>query len=94
MMNEKGSTVVLVTFAMMIVFLLGTALVNTSRVEFLTSQNYADEVKAYYIAEAGMEKALAMLRMDQSLLKEIVSMNVGSSKILPVGEDFGEVKGD
>ena len=90
MMNEKGSTVVLVTFAMMIVFLLGTALVNTSRVEFLTSQNYADEVKAYYIAEAGMEKALAMLRMDQSLLKEIVSMNVGSSKILPVGEDFGE----
>lgn len=88
MKNEKGSAFVLVTFTMMIIFILGMTLLHLSFGEFTIAHNQVDQVKAYYIAEAGIEKALANIEID-----DIMGRPVGYSVDLPVGEDsFGDGK--
>jgi len=88
-MNDRGSAVVLAAFTMIILFFLGTALIDVSRVEFTMADNHAAEVKCYYIAEAGIEKALAQLRMDQTFLKDIMDLDPGESLTLATAESFG-----
>lgn len=88
-MNDRGSAVVLAAFTMVILFFLGTALVELSKLEFHVSNNQVDEVKAYYIAEAGIEKALAKMRLDQEFLKQIIELGEGCSLTIPVAESFG-----
>lgn len=62
---------ILAAFAMVIMMILGTSLVAMSSQEFLIANNYADWIKAYYLAEAGMEKALAMIANDVNFLERI-----------------------
>lgn len=90
MKNEKGSALILVTFTMIIIFLLGTALLDLSFGEFTIAHNQVDQLKAYYIAEAGIEKALVNVEID-----DIKEQSVGYSVNLTVGENsFGEGKFD
>jgi hypothetical protein len=54
---------------MLIIFILGAGLLEVSQMDFFMSHNQADGVKAYYIAEAGMNKGMplyAMTRMFSS----------------------------
>lgn len=70
-MKSKGSVIILAAFAMVIIMILGTGLIAISGQEFLMANNYADRIKAYYLAEAGMQKALAMIANDANFLERL-----------------------
>ncbi|ATW23997.1 hypothetical protein [Candidatus Formimonas warabiya] len=89
-MNDKGSTLVVVVFTMLIVLFLGTGLLEISTMDFMMSNNQVDAIKAYYIAEAGMNKAIAALRHDQVTQSTILGLKESNLPYtLPLGEDFG-----
>jgi hypothetical protein len=89
-MNNKGSALVLVVFAMLISFFLGIALLEVSTVEFAMANNHVDGVKADYIAEAGMNKAIASFMYNTELLQELPVLleNIGDTFTLEIGESF------
>jgi predicted acyltransferase (DUF342 family) len=89
MKKNKGSVIVLVVFTMIIIFLLGTALIDVSHIDFTMSNNQVNEVKAYYIVEAGINKALAKLRSDASLLNSLLNLIEGQSLNVIDKESFG-----
>jgi hypothetical protein len=90
LMNSKGSALILVVFAMLIAFFLGTALLEVSTIEFAMANNQVDGIKAYYIAEAGMNKAIASFMHDAELLQSLpdILKNVGDTMTLEIGEAF------
>jgi len=90
-LNDKGSALVLVVFTMLIVFFLGFALLEVSTIDFAMSNNQVDGVKAYYIAEAGMNKVIASLLYNQDLQQQMSDtlQNVGDTMVLSVAESFG-----
>ena len=89
-MNNKGSALVLVVFAMLISFFLGIALLEVSTVEFAMANNHVDGVKADYIAEAGMNKAIASFMYNTELLQELPVLleNIGDTFTLEIGESL------
>lgn len=60
--EEKGSILFLVILSTAVLLLLGTAFLRSSLQEKLIARNYTQKIKAHYIAEAGMEAALTLLR--------------------------------
>ena len=61
-MGSRGVTLVVVIFVTTIVLLLGTALINMSTNEYLMGSYARDYTAAYYLAESGIQKALAILK--------------------------------
>ncbi|MGI6065460.1 MAG: hypothetical protein ACOYI2_03095 [Bacillota bacterium] len=81
-MREKGSVALFAVFGLLVLMLLGVALLEISNIELQMSLSMLDRVKAYYLAEAGMEKALAKIKFDPAFLH---NLTVGS--IVIQGED-------
>lgn len=89
-LNDQGSALVLVVFVMLIICFLGFTLMNISTMDYSMSNNQVDVTKAYYIAEAGMNKALFRLRTNQSIMDDAIKLNVGKSKLLINSEKFAD----
>ncbi|MGI6629221.1 MAG: hypothetical protein ACOX4H_01505 [Bacillota bacterium] len=91
LMNNKGSVLILVVFGMLIAFFLGTVLLEVSTIEFAMANNQVDGIKAYYIAEAGVNKAIASFMHNAELLQSLpdILKNVGDTMTLEIGEAFG-----
>ena len=62
MTGKNGYSLVIVIFVSTIVLLLGTAILNMSTSEYLMGCYVRDYTKAYYLAEAGVQKALSVLK--------------------------------
>ncbi|MFY9313251.1 MAG: pilus assembly PilX N-terminal domain-containing protein [Tepidanaerobacteraceae bacterium] len=62
MFGNRGVSLVIVMFVSTIVMLLGTALLNMSTSEYLMGSYGRDYTAAYYLAEGGIQKALALLK--------------------------------
>jgi Tfp pilus assembly protein PilX len=60
--EERGSILFLVILSAAALLLLGTAFLRSSLQEKLIARNYTQKIRAHYIAEAGMEAALTVLR--------------------------------
>lgn len=60
--EEKGSILFLVVLYTAALLLLGTAFLRSSLQEKLIARNYTQKIRAHYIAEAGMEAALTLLK--------------------------------
>ncbi|MEL7567493.1 MAG: hypothetical protein AAGU27_21815 [Dehalobacterium sp.] len=92
--DDKGSALVLVVFTMLIVFFLGFALLEVSNIDFAMANNQVDGMKAFYIAEAGMNKAVAALRYDQTIQNTVLGLSKNDLPYtLPLGENFGATEG-
>ena len=64
--SEKGGALVLTFITTLILSMLGMAILPLTVLEYRSSHNFADFEKSYFIAEAGMEKAIAELSEDWS----------------------------
>jgi len=60
--NERGSAMLTALGIMMMLALLGTAVVQTARTDMDIAENYQDDLKSFYSAEAGIEHAFATIR--------------------------------
>ena len=70
-MREKGSITLFAVFGLFVLMLLGMALLEITNIEFQMSQSMLDRVRAYYMAEAGMEKALAKIKHNPLFLQDL-----------------------
>ncbi|MBS4020819.1 MAG: pilus assembly PilX N-terminal domain-containing protein [Dethiobacter sp.] len=61
MRNDKGSALIIVLVAVAVFSFLGVSLLNVSMAGIHVSRHFANGDKAYYAAEAGIEKAIAYL---------------------------------
>jgi hypothetical protein len=69
--NEKGQSVVFAVLIISLIFLFGCAALSISATVRKTAAFECNQVKAYYIAEAGVEKALAESRQGSAWLKNL-----------------------
>jgi Tfp pilus assembly protein PilX len=58
LMNEKGSALVMVMMFTLILTILGTSVLAVTMNEYRMEKAYRDSVASYYLAEAGLEKAI------------------------------------
>ncbi|MBA1336994.1 MAG: hypothetical protein HPY66_3430 [Firmicutes bacterium] len=56
--NDRGSALVMVMMFTLILTILGTAMLGVAINEYMMEKAHRNSVKAYYLAEAGMEKAI------------------------------------
>jgi len=61
---QRGSVLLTVIFVMTILMLVGGYLLNFSSTELMIGDYYRDATEAYYLAEAGLQKALSLLKED------------------------------
>ena len=62
LIDEKGSILFLVLFITSVLMILGTSFLKNSFSERAIARNYECKIRAHYIAEAGVDAALAMIR--------------------------------
>jgi len=60
--NKKGSAMVMVMIYTLILMILGTSVLAAAMTEYRMEKSYRESVTAYYLAEAGLEKAICSIR--------------------------------
>ncbi len=61
-MNKKGYALVTVLFVSTIILMLGMAIANMSTSEYIMGYHVRDYTQAYYLAEAGIQEMLSILK--------------------------------
>ena len=80
MVGNKGVSLVVVLFVTTIVMLLGTALLNMSANEYLMGSYARDYTAAYYLAEAGIQWAIANLKENPDYRGDSAWKNMGEGQ--------------
>lgn len=65
-MAQRGAALLAVLGLMLILLPLGAYVVLQCRTDLLIQRGFRDEIEAFYVAEAGLEHAVAEIRPDQS----------------------------
>lgn len=68
--GERGQALVLVMLVLMVVVILGSATVTLTASHRQTAARHRNHVQAYYAADAGVERALVMIKQNPGLLKD------------------------
>lgn len=72
--NEKGAALITAIFAILLVTLIGTALHYTAAISLTVAVNERDNVEAFYIADAGISHAAALIsKTDNSKYSSILT---------------------
>jgi len=74
--GEKGSALVMVMMYAMILSILGTAMLGVVINEYRMEKVHRESIKAYYLAEAGMEKAIFEISQLERIVPETVKTMV------------------
>jgi hypothetical protein len=74
--NRKGSALVMVMIYSLVLTILGTAILGVAINEYRMEAAHRNVVKAYYLAEAGMEKAIYEITEMESILPSFLSNKV------------------
>lgn len=77
MNNTKGVAIIIVFSIIMVLAILGTAILSRSISESNNAQRYAESVRAFWLAEAGINNALYQLRTTYSNMNAINTTGVG-----------------
>lgn len=62
--NKQGAAIIVVLISLSVLMLLGSAFLEQGLGEQVMARNYASNIQAYYLAEAGIEVAYAALKQD------------------------------
>lgn len=89
--EEKGLALVTTVLILMLLFALGTALLSISTTEGKIAINQKRAIQALYLAEAGINLALAELKADPNLLDHSNNYTLLSEPI-PLGSQQGIIK--
>ena len=82
--DEKGMVLVVGLLLIVVLMLLGTTAVLTSTTDMKISANYKTSNEAFYIAEAGIERARGKLRTDAVTytISQLLAARVGANNVL------------
>jgi hypothetical protein len=80
--DEKGMVLVLGLLLVSVLSLVGTTAVMTSSTDIKINSNYNSGAQAFYIAEAGIERARARLTTEGSTLSQLLNARKGSNNQL------------
>ena len=84
--GESGqAALILIVILLAILSTIGISFLYRMRLEQRAASNYTDSVKAYYLAEAGIEKAIAQLRNDTNEYDDLYE-----SWVIGFKEELGE----
>ena len=70
--NRKGSVLVVVMLYTFVLTVLGTAIMGVAINEYRMEAAHRNSVKAYYLAEAGLEKAVYEISQMEAIVPEIL----------------------
>ncbi|HZX45880.1 MAG TPA: pilus assembly PilX N-terminal domain-containing protein [Clostridia bacterium] len=70
--NRQGLALVMVMVYALVLTILGTAILGVAISEYRMETAHRDVVKAYYIAEAGMEKAICEITQTEKILPSVL----------------------
>lgn len=70
MAGSKGFVSIFIVIIMSFVMILGLSSLSITQGEAFISQSFANNITAYYIAEAGVERAVSLIKRDVSFLME------------------------
>ena len=88
--EEKGSILVIILILMLALLLMGTALAHIMSAEQMMAENHIRAQQAFYLADAGIEKARAMIDNDVSIL--LPPRNFGFEVQFDTGHTQVEIK--
>lgn len=72
--NNSGSALLMVIIFVLVLIILGTAMLSATITEYRMEKAYRDSVKAYYLAEAGLEKVIySIAEMDEIVPEELLN---------------------
>ena len=77
--NEKGIVLVVVIMLMAVLVLLGTTAIMLTTTDMKISSNYRSSSQAFYIAEAGLERARLVLKDDLNSSSTLINPTATSS---------------
>ncbi|MGE0823867.1 MAG: general secretion pathway protein GspK [Candidatus Binatia bacterium] len=77
MKNERGVVLIIVLWTLMVLMVLAAELARSSRIEGLTTGVYQDEVTAYYLATAGLHRALYKVLRAQQQGRNLLNLQGG-----------------
>ena len=92
MKRERGIVLVIVLWAMMILMVLAAELALSSRIEGRTTNVYQQDVEAYYLATAGIHRAMYRVLRAQQQGRNLLNMGIGGGFGQP-GGGFGQGSG-
>ncbi len=92
MRNERGIVLVIVLWAMMILMVLAGELSLSSRLEGRTTNAYQEDMEAYYLATAGIHRAMYRVLSAQQQGRNLLNMGTGGGFGQPRG-GFGKGPG-
>lgn len=87
--NERGVVLIVVLLALLVMALMGAGLLATAATEGTISGNDRDTVQAFYLAEAGVEHAKAILRGSGNWNAELQAPQPMAGQALGVGAGNG-----
>lgn len=97
--TQKGSILPMVIFITTLLLFIGISLLNISNQELSMGKYFRDTTEAYYLAEAGLQKALSLLKKDLNFKwgsewKQFLSKShsLGNGKYTVSVEDLGSNK--
>lgn len=81
-LNQKGSALLIAMIMLVVLFIIGTATMNTSTTEVIISGNYRLMKEEFYKTEGPIEYA-----QSQSTIYETIGKTVGNSVTIPLAAD-------
>jgi general secretion pathway protein K len=87
MRNERGIILLVVVWALIVLMVIATELARTMRIEGLTADTYRQEVETYYLALAGLHRALYQVLRAQQQGRTMLDAPGGAGKRFERGFD-------
>lgn len=84
MKNNKGVALLLALFTLMIISLLLMAFLEAATIDLQIIGNHLNKNQAYYIAEAGVEYGVSVLRNSKANFSQLLEFPVGSGNTYSV----------
>lgn len=88
--NNRGSALIIALIIMSFISVLAASLVGVTQSEELMSRSFDGSTSAYYVAEAGMERALSVIRNELNI--EYINNAIKAGKQIQDGLDADDVK--
>src|SRR5689334_19891693 len=85
MKDERGIVLIIVLWTMTILMMLAAELVQSSRIEGRTANVYQQDITAYYLATAGVHRAMYQVLRAQQQGLNLLTMGLGGQSGPPRG---------
>ncbi len=88
MTSQRGVALILALLVLAFLTVLGGALLTTSTIDILVSDNYKTAVQSLYLAEAGIDEGRELLRASTNSINQLLTTAAGPNAVLSNATDL------